>query len=70
MWLVFPVAVAVVQARSCSSDLTPSLGTFIRNRRGPKKKKKKVRQIGRVGSGQAAHKGIFSCGRNSILLFS
>ena len=34
------VAVAVVQADSCSSDLTPSLGTFICHRCGPKRQKK------------------------------
>ena len=38
------IAVAVVQASSCSSDLTPSLGTSIRCRCGPKKKKKKVKR--------------------------
>ena len=31
---------AVVQAGSCSSDLTPSLGTSICHRCGPKKKQK------------------------------
>ena len=35
------VAVAVVQAGSCSSRSTPSLGTSICGRYGPKKKKKK-----------------------------
>ena len=35
------VAVAVVQACSCSSNLTPSLGTFLCHGCGPKKKKKK-----------------------------
>ena len=35
------VAVAVVQAGSCSSNLTPSLGTSICCGYGPKKKKKK-----------------------------
>ena len=39
------VAVAVVQAGSCSSDSTPSLGTSICCRNGPKKKKKKRKQI-------------------------
>ena len=33
--------IAVIQAGSCSSDLTPSLGTFICHRCGPKKKRKK-----------------------------
>ena len=37
MWLGSGVAVAVAKASSCSSDLTPSLGTFIC----PKKTKKK-----------------------------
>ena len=36
------VAVAVAQASSCSSDLTPSLGTYICCGCGPKKKKKKI----------------------------
>ena len=35
------IAVAVVQASICSSNLTPSLGTSICHRRGPKKQKKK-----------------------------
>ena len=39
------VAVALVQAGSCSSNLTPCLGTYICCRCGPKKKKKKVRRI-------------------------
>ena len=44
MWAV---AVAVAVAGSCSSNLTPSLGTFICCRCAPKKKKKrwKIRQI-------------------------
>ena len=43
------VAVAVVVASSCSSDLTPSLGTYICHRCGPKKKNKKrsIRVINR-----------------------
>ena len=40
-WLGSSIAVAVVQACCCSSDLTPSLGTSICRRCGPKKKKKK-----------------------------
>ena len=40
--LGFHVAAAVVWAGSCSCDLTPSLGTSLRCRRSPKKKKKKV----------------------------
>ena len=36
------IAAAVVQAGSCSSDLTPSLGTSICRGCGPKKTKKKV----------------------------
>ena len=39
MQLGSPVAVAVVQAGSCSSNLTPSLGTSICCRCGPKKQK-------------------------------
>ena len=34
------VAVAVVQADSCSSDLTPSLGTSVCHECSPRKKKK------------------------------
>ena len=37
MWLGFCVAVAVVEAASYSSDVTPSLGTSICHRGGPKK---------------------------------
>jgi len=44
MWLGSGVAVAVAKASSCSSDLTPSLGTFIC----PKKTKKK--KIGLISS--------------------
>ena len=33
------VAMAVVQAGSCHSDLTPNLGTFIYCRSGPEKEK-------------------------------
>ena len=40
----FRVAVAVVQASGCSSDLRPSLGTSICCRCGPKKTKKKKRK--------------------------
>jgi len=41
MWLRSGVAVAVTEAGSCSSDLTPSLGTSICCRCGSKKEKKK-----------------------------
>ena len=41
MWLRSGVAVAVAVASSCSSNLTPNLGTSICCRCGPKKKKKK-----------------------------
>ena len=40
-WLGFPIAVAVVQAGSSSSNLTHSLGTSICCGCGPKKRKKK-----------------------------
>ena len=48
-WLESGVAVAVTQAGSCSSDLTPSLGTSLCHgygpkKRGKKKKKKKVHE--------------------------
>ena len=39
MWLGSRVAVAVVQAGSCSSDSTTSLGISICYKYGPKKKK-------------------------------
>ena len=41
-WLGFGLAVAVVQAGSNSSDLTPSLGTSICHRSSPKKTKNKL----------------------------
>ena len=44
MWLESGVAVAVVQAGSCSSDLTSSLGISICYGCGPKKKKKLSRE--------------------------
>ena len=40
-WLRSCIAVAVVQASSCSSNLTPSLGTSISCGCGPKKQKQK-----------------------------
>ena len=40
MWLESGVAVAVVQASSCSSDWTPNLGTSIGHGFGPKKVEK------------------------------
>ena len=42
------IAVAVVQTGSCSSDLTPGLGTSICHTCGPKKKKQET-QTPRVG---------------------
>ena len=47
MWLGSGVAVAVVWAGSCNSDLSPSLGTSICHRCSPKKmqKRKKVSNI-------------------------
>ena len=38
------IAVAVAKAGSCICDLTPSLGTSICNKCGPKKKKKKKKE--------------------------
>ena len=35
------ISIAMVQADSCNSDSTPSLGTYICYRYGPKKQKKK-----------------------------
>ena len=39
MWLRLGVAVVLAEAGSCSSDLTPSLGTSIRHGCGPKRTK-------------------------------
>ena len=44
-WLGSRIAVAVAQAGSCSSDLTPSLETSICCRYDPKKTKKKKKKI-------------------------
>ena len=45
-WLRSGVAMAVVWTGNCSSDLTPSLGTLMCCRCGPKKtKKKKAKEI-------------------------
>ena len=41
IWLASYVAVAVVEAGSSNLDLTPSLGTFICHRFGPKKEREK-----------------------------
>ena len=43
-WLVSCISVAVVQANSCSSYLTPSLGTSICHECGPKKQKQKQKK--------------------------
>ena len=44
MWFRSVIAVVVVQASSCSSYLTPNLGTSICCRCGPKKKKEKKKK--------------------------
>ena len=44
MWLRSHIAVAVVQASGYSPDSTPSLGTSIRHKCGPKKTKKKKKK--------------------------
>ena len=46
MWLGSVMAVAGVEAGSCSSDSTPRLGTSICLGCGPKKKKKKKKKEG------------------------
>ena len=56
MWLGFGMAVAVVQAGSCSYDLTPSLGTSIcfrgsLNKKKEKKEKKKISLLLPTGFG-------------------
>ena len=48
MWLRSGVAMAVAYARSCSSDLTPSLGTSICFGYGFKKTKKEKKKKGGV----------------------
>ena len=48
MWLGSGIAVAVVWANSCSSNSTPSLGTSICHRCGPRKKKIKKIKIGNM----------------------
>ena len=45
MWLKSPVAVAVVSAGSCSSNSAPSLGTSMCRRCGPKKQRKRKKEI-------------------------
>ena len=52
------VTVAVVQAGSCSFDSTPSLGTSICHRCGPKKKKKKRKEIIGVERAMYANKQL------------
>ena len=49
MQLRFCIAVAVMEASSCSSDLTPSQGTSICCRCRPKKKKEKNGRLAREG---------------------
>ena len=44
MWLGSCIAVAVVYAASCSSDLTPSLGTYMCHRSCPKKTDKQTKE--------------------------
>ena len=60
------IAVAVVQAGSCSSSLTPSLGTSICFGCGPKKQKKKKKrlQITNVGGGVEIREPSQTIGRN------
>jgi len=52
------VAVAVAQAGSCSSDLTPSLGTSICHGCGPKKTEKK-KETKRGGPGRGTWVSFF-----------
>ena len=55
-WLRFHVAMAVVQACSCSADSAPSLGTSICHRCGPKKKKKYLTYMSTEGRGVKPYK--------------
>ena len=49
------VVVAVVQAGSCNSDLTPSLGTSICSECGPKKTKNKTKQLSQMPHNGVSH---------------
>ena len=60
MWLGSQAAVAIVQAHSLSSDLTPSLGTSKCHRCSPKKTKKKKKEkikIAKRGGGCSNYRG-------------
>ena len=59
-WFRFRVAVAMVQASSCSSGSTPSLGTSICCR-GPKKKKKLLCPTPRVSDSVRPMQGLRIC---------
>ena len=56
MWLGSCVAVAVAQGSSCSSDSTPSLGTSICCRCGPKKTKEKKKEQRKEGGRKGGKK--------------
>ena len=58
MQLRSDVAVAVVQASRCSSDSTPSLGTSICCRCGPKKEKKRAKKESEEGSKDKTQKEV------------
>ena len=74
------VAVAVVQAGSCSSNLSPSLGTSICHEYGPKKTKKRVALVSGVQQSESvihinisilfSHRGYYKLlSRFSVLLY-
>ena len=52
-WLGSGMAMAVAMASTCSSDWTPSLGTSVCCRFGPKKKKKNCYVCSGPGAGMA-----------------
>ena len=53
-----PIAIAMAKAGSCGSNSTPRLGTFIRCKCGPKKKKKERKQLAfRKGRQERWHEG-------------
>ena len=76
-WLGSCIAVAVAQASRYSSDSTPSLGTSICHKCGPKKTKKKKRAVGlrKVGglqtprSSKIPPKGRWASEEKSLVVF-
>ena len=65
-------AVAVAVASSCSCDLSPSVGTFVWHRHGPKKQKKQTNKQTKKQNQKRPDSQQFSCGaageRSSIVV--